>query len=81
MEQDHSLMALWPESIVVAATRLWSALWCDVPDIISAAVGLAIADETGAILVQELGALDALEARGVPFQIRGHTQNVLVLDV
>ena len=53
----------------------------DIPDVISAAVGLSIADETGAILVQELSAFDAFEARDVKFQILAHTQNVLVSDV
>jgi hypothetical protein len=73
-------MGLWPIEVDCCRGHTFMAVG-DVPDIISAAVGLSIADETGAIFVQELSTFDALEARGVPFQIRGHTQNVLVLDV
>lgn len=42
------------------------------PDVVPATVGLAVADETGAILVEELVALDALEARGVPLEVGRH---------
>lgn len=51
-----------------------------IPDVISAAEGLAVADEAGAVLVQEDPALDALEAGGVPLEVRRHPENVLVLD-
>ena len=55
--------------------------WRWVPDVISAAVGLSVADETGAILVQVDGALDAFETRGVPLEVRGHAEDVLVSDL
>ena len=53
----------------------------EVPDVVPAAVGLAISDEAGAVLVEEDGALDALEARGVPLEIGRHAQDVLVGDL
>ena len=44
------------------------------------AVRLALAHEAGARLVQVAGALGALEAGGVPLEVGGHAQNVLVQD-
>ena len=52
-----------------------------VPDVVSAAVGLSITDEASAVLVEEDGALDALETRGVPLEVRCHAEDVLVSDL
>lgn len=51
------------------------------PYIISFAVGFSVSDETCAGLVQVLAALGALEAGSVPLQVRGHPQDVLVMDL
>ena len=53
----------------------------DSPHIISLAVGLAVSNKAGTVLVEELMALCALEARGVPLQVGRHPQNVLVVDL
>lgn len=51
------------------------------PNIVPLAVGLALPNEARARLVQELVALGALEAGGVPLQVGGHPQDVLVVDL
>ena len=52
----------------------------NIPDVISSTECLAIADETGAIFIEEDSALDALETGGVPFEIRCYTEDVLILN-
>jgi len=51
------------------------------PHIISLAVGLAVSNKAGTVLVEELVALCAFETRGVPLQVRRHPQDVLVVDL
>ena len=50
------------------------------PDIVVLAVGLAVSNEAGAGLVEELVALGTAEAGGVPLQVRRDPQDVLVMD-
>lgn len=42
------------------------------PDVVALAVGLPVAHEAGARLVEELVAVGALEAGCMPLQVRGH---------
>ena len=51
------------------------------PDVVAFAVRLAVAHEAGARLIQVLVTVGAFEAGGVPLQVRGHAQDVLVGDV
>ena len=50
------------------------------PDIVVLAVGLAVAHEARAGLIEELVALDTAEAGCVPLQVGGDPQDVLVVD-
>lgn len=50
------------------------------PDIIPLAVGLAVAHETRARLVQELPAFLTFQARRMPLQVGGDAQDELVVD-
>lgn len=50
------------------------------PAVVPLAVGLAVAQEARAGLVQRLPALGALEAGDVPLQVRRHPQQERVLD-
>jgi hypothetical protein len=50
-------------------------------DVVALAVGLAVAHEASAALVEELAALLTLEARCVPLQIGRDPQDVLVVDL
>lgn len=67
---------------VAAAERrpALGALDAEEPAVISLAVGLAVAQEACAGLVQGLPALGALEAGDVPFQVRRYPQQEGVLD-
>lgn len=51
------------------------------PYVISFAVGLAIPDEASARLIQVLAAFRALQAGCMPLQVRGDSQDVLVMDL
>lgn len=54
---------------------------CLVPYVISLAVSLAVSDEASARLVQILTAFCALQTGCVPLQVRGHSQDVLIMDL
>lgn len=60
--------------------KLWKA-GGRLPYVVSFAVGLAVADEASARLVQVLTALCALQTRCVPLQVRGDPQDILVMDL
>ena len=49
-------------------------------NVVALAVGLAVAHEARAALVEELTALLALQARRVPLEVRRDSQNVLVVN-
>lgn len=49
------------------------------PGIVSLTVSLSVSDEASAALVQVLAALCTLEAGCVPLQVRGDSQDVLVV--
>lgn len=49
------------------------------PNIITLAVGFAIAHETRTALVQELPALLALQTRRMPLEIGGNAQDILIV--
>ena len=49
------------------------------PDVVGLAVGLSVAHEARAVLVEVLATLDTLETLGVPFQIGPHPQYKLVV--
>ena len=51
------------------------------PDVVLLAVGLAVPDKAGAVLVEEHLALTALETGRVPLQVGCHTEDVLVVDL
>lgn len=51
------------------------------PDVVPFTVRLPVPDEARAGLVQVLAALGAFEAGGVPLQVRGDPQDVLVVDL
>lgn len=52
----------------------------DLPHVILLAVGFAVPHKTRASLVEELLAGGTLEARRVPFEVRGHPQDPLVMN-
>lgn len=52
---------------------------CTLPCVISFTIRLSVSDEASAGLVQVLAALCTLEAGCVPFQVRGDSQDVLVV--
>lgn len=51
------------------------------PDVVPFAVGFPIPDKARAALVQVLTALRAFQTGRVPLQVRGHAQDVLVVDL
>lgn len=76
---------LWPRSPYFLANHCFvKARQSDatpelLPRIISLTVGLSVSDEACARLVQVLAALCTLEAGCVPLQVRGHSEDVLVV--
>ena len=53
----------------------------DIPNIVLFAEGFAVSDKAGTVFIEEHLALGALEAGGVPLQVGGHPQDVLVVDL
>ena len=51
------------------------------PDVVPFTVRLSVPDEARAGLVQVLAALGTFETGGVPLQVRGDPQDVLVVDL
>lgn len=51
------------------------------PDVVPFTVSLSVPDEARAGLVQVLAALGTFETGGVPLQVRGDPQDVLVVDL
>ena len=51
------------------------------PDVVPFTVSLSVPDEARAGLVQVLTALGTFETGGVPLQVRGDPQDVLVVDL
>ena len=51
------------------------------PEVVVLAEDLAVPDEAGAVLVEELLALAALQAGCVPLQVGGHSEDVLVVNL
>ena len=50
------------------------------PEIVHLAVGFSVSYETGAHLVQHESTVGAFETRGVPLEVRRHTQYELIED-
>ncbi len=85
VKTEFSHICLGQESVKRASTETQSCeitnkAWL-VPYVISLAVRLAVSDEASARLVQILTALCALQTGCVPLQVRGHPQDVLVMDL
>ena len=51
------------------------------PDVVLLAEGLSVSDKAGTIFIKKHLALRALEAGRVPLEVRGHPQDVLVVDL
>ena len=51
------------------------------PDVVLLAEGLSVSDKAGTIFIKKHLALRALEAGRVPLEVRGHPQDILVVDL
>ncbi len=85
VKTEFSHICLGQESVKRASTESQSCeitnkAWL-VPYVISLAVRLAVSDEASARLVQILTAFCALQTGCVPLQVRGHPQDVLIVDL
>ena len=50
------------------------------PDVVDLAVSLTVSHKAGPHLIEQLTTFDALEARGVPFEVGRHAKEELVVD-